>query len=60
MKTVVANWKMNGSKKLVDSFKAESENFENFDCEVVLCPPFIYLEKFIKSKKFSRYISYKP
>ena len=46
MKTVVANWKMNGSKKLVDSFKAESENFENFDCEVVLCPPFIYLEKF--------------
>ena len=47
MKTVVANWKMNGSKKLVDSFKAESKNFENFDCEVVLCPPFIYLEKFI-------------
>lgn len=44
MKTVIANWKMNGSKKLVEDYKRHFEEFESFECNVVLCPPFVYIE----------------
>ena len=47
MKTVIANWKMNGSKKLVQDYKRHFEEFESFECNVVLCPPFVYLEDII-------------
>ena len=43
MKTIIANWKMNGSKKLVEEFKKNFRDYKPFDCDVVLCPPFVYL-----------------
>lgn len=47
MKVVVANWKMNGSKKLVKEFEAGMQNFNASNCEVVICPPFVYLNDFM-------------
>ena len=47
MKTIIANWKMNGSKKLVEEFKKNFRDYKPFDCDVVLCPPFVYLRDVI-------------
>lgn len=47
MKTVIANWKMNGSKELVGEYKRHLDDFESFECNVVLCPPFVYLEDIV-------------
>lgn len=47
MKTIIANWKMNGSKKLVEEIKKNFLDFKSFNCEIVLCPPFVYLEHVI-------------
>ena len=47
MKTIIANWKMNGSKKLVEEFKNNFRDYKPFNCDVVLCPPFVYLRDVI-------------
>ena len=47
MKTVIANWKMNGSRKLIEEYGRNLEDFESFKCNVILCPPFVYLENII-------------
>jgi triosephosphate isomerase len=38
---LIANWKMNGSKDLIDEFSRLSSNFAS---EVIICPPFPYLD----------------
>jgi triosephosphate isomerase len=40
-KWVVANWKMNGSKNLLNEYKKTFQNCE----KLIVCPPFIYLEE---------------
>jgi len=47
MKTIIANWKMNGSKKLVEEFKNNFRDYKPSNCDVVLCPPFVYLRDVI-------------
>ena len=47
MKMIIANWKMNGSKKLVEEFKMNFCDFKSFNCDIVLCPPFVYLQDVI-------------
>lgn len=52
-KLVIANWKMNGNKVLVDTFLNELAELET-NCEVVVCPPAIYLSHFQSSSQVSR------
>lgn len=40
-KWVVANWKMNASKNLLNEYKKIFQNYE----KLIVCPPFIYLEE---------------
>ena len=40
-KWVVANWKMNGSKNLLNEYKKTFQNCE----KLIVCPPFVYLEE---------------
>ena len=40
-KWVVANWKMNGSKNLLNEYKKTFQNCE----KLIVCPPFIHLEE---------------
>ncbi len=42
-KWVVANWKMNGSKNLLNEYKKIFQNRE----KLIVCPPFIYLEELV-------------
>ena len=42
-KWVVANWKMNGSKNLLNEYKKIFQNHE----KLIVCPPFIYLEELV-------------
>lgn len=42
---VIANWKMNGNNQLVEAFSTALSNI-NANCEVVICPPSIYLHSF--------------
>ena len=42
-KLIVANWKMNGSKKLCDSIMDELSNIQ-LNNQVVICPPLVYLD----------------
>jgi triosephosphate isomerase len=49
---IVANWKCNptdsdSAERLFDSVKKEIKNFDN--AEILICPPFVYLEK-LKTK----------
>lgn len=46
MKSIVANWKMNGSRNLVKEFEVGLQDFEALNCEVIMCPPFVYLSDF--------------
>lgn len=39
-KIVVANWKMNGSRSLIEAYKSTCATFETAAVEVVVCPPF--------------------
>jgi triosephosphate isomerase (TIM) len=60
-KTIVANWKMNGSKELcqkivqmvseiiVTDTKSNNTQLNNIDKEVILCPPFVYLDEILKN-----------
>ena len=49
---IVANWKMQGSKELAVQFKKSLEEYlENSSAELVVCPPFVYLES-LKSDKY--------
>ncbi|MEK7574286.1 MAG: triose-phosphate isomerase [Patescibacteria group bacterium] len=52
-KIIIANWKMNPvsskeAESLFSSLKKEIKNIK--DIETVICPPFIYLANFLKSK----------
>lgn len=40
-KWIVANWKMNGSKNLLNEYKNAFKSIKN----LIVCPPFIYLEE---------------
>lgn len=40
---VAGNWKMNGDQALLEAFAAHFGAQEDFSCEVVLCPPAVYL-----------------
>lgn len=61
---VVANWKMHGSKTMIEPFIQElhqnlaaaailkPDTFENKPLEIAICPPFVYLEQ---TKELLRY-----
>ena len=50
-KIVVANYKMNGSKSFYASAFKKINNTKVKDTEIVLCPPFVYLNLFKLKKK---------
>ena len=59
-KLVVANYKMNGSKEFYASAFKKINNTKVKDTEIVLCPPFVYLNLFkSKNKKSARAAWYK-
>ena len=45
-KLIVANYKMNGDKKLFKQIVKKINKIKLRDTKVVLCPPFIYLNEF--------------
>ena len=52
-KLIVANFKMNGDKSTYLSLQKKLNSIKVSDTEVILCPPFLYLPFFKKSKVFS-------
>jgi triosephosphate isomerase len=42
---VAGNWKMNGDQALLEAFSAYFSSKMEYACEVVLCPPAVYLAK---------------
>lgn len=49
-KLIVANYKMNGNKKLFADIVKKINKYKVKDTKIVLCPPFVYLDEFkIKS-----------
>ena len=45
-KIIVANYKMNGSKKFYRSIQNKLNKLELKDTELILCPPFLYVPFF--------------
>lgn len=43
---IVANWKMNGSLEAIDQWVKEFTTFNPLLTEMVICPPFVYLNDF--------------
>ena len=52
-KLIVANFKMNGDKSTYLSLQKKLNNIKVSDTEIILCPPFLYLPFFKKSKVFA-------
>lgn len=42
-KLIVANWKMNGSRSLIEAYKQNCFGFDQSAVEAIVCPPFPYL-----------------
>lgn len=49
---IVANYKMNGDKKLFASIIKKINKLKVMDTKIVLCPPFVYLDEFKIKNKF--------
>ena len=49
---IVANWKMNGSKSSNEQLMEyiNKHVYESANLEIVICPPYIYLDQIIKLK----------
>lgn len=53
-KVIVANYKMNGSKKLYATIVKKINKLKVMDTRIVLCPPFVYLDEFrLKNRSVS-------
>lgn len=50
---VAGNWKMNGSNELLSQFAKHFENLELNGCDLVLCPPAIFLSQAVGNSKTS-------
>ena len=51
-KLIVANYKMNGSKKLYATIIEKINKVKVMDTKIVLCPPFVYLDEFRLKNRF--------
>jgi triosephosphate isomerase len=55
-KWVMANWKMHGSKKMIDSFMEEFHKNNQTELELVIFPPYVYFDyisSYLKEKNIS-------
>lgn len=56
LKWLVANWKMNGSLELVKDYENNLKNHSN----LIVAPPFIYINKFSSTKTAAQNVHFQP